>query len=163
LSQPPATVLLLEEMLRETGRSPLPLEMLRRVQARRPNDFWINHQLGMHLMHMNPPRRDEAIGFFRAALALRPQSPAVHVNLAKLLMEQGKVAEAEAALREAIRLKPDYAAPRLGLGAILTERGELAAAERHLQLARQYYKPRKSLLPGIYVNLAALRFKQGRP
>jgi tetratricopeptide (TPR) repeat protein len=162
VSQPPAIVLLLEGVLERTGRPSLRLEMLRRVQARRPNDYWINNHLGVRLMQADPPRRDEAIGFFRAALALRPQSPGVYANLGKLFLDQGNVAEAEAALEEALRLKPDYAAPHLNLAIIFLGRGELAAAERHLHLAGQYAQPRSSLLPGIYTTLAALRSRQDR-
>src|SRR5262249_39350425 len=51
--------------------------MLRAV-ARYPRDFWINFVTGNSLLLSKP---DEAVGYYRAALALRPGTAAVHNNL----------------------------------------------------------------------------------
>ena len=60
------------------GDRPETLAMLRDAQRRRPGDFWLNHYLAMRLARGQPR---EAIPFFRAALALRPDSHVVLSNL----------------------------------------------------------------------------------
>ena len=81
LTQPPATLLLLCYYL---GRAPRPAgaplnaglsqqeQLLRQAQLRYPTDLWINHALGRHLLLTM--RSAEAIGFFRAALAVQPRN-----------------------------------------------------------------------------------------
>src|SRR5437660_11656236 len=53
----------------QSGGDALPL--LTAVQARYPQDFWINFALGWRLDEAR--RGDEALGYYRAALAVRPQ------------------------------------------------------------------------------------------
>ena len=54
----------------------LAVAVLREGQQLYPSDFWINENLAYLLsFKMEPPQFEEAIGFYRAALALRPQSP----------------------------------------------------------------------------------------
>ena len=62
------------------------LELMRRAQQRFPADFWINQCLAHVLQFKVEPRRlQEAIGFYRAAVALHPQSPGARFNLAACL------------------------------------------------------------------------------
>ena len=56
-------------------------ELLRRAQQRFPSDFWINETLGWVLHKLEPSRLEEAIGFYRVAVAIRPQSPGAHLQL----------------------------------------------------------------------------------
>ena len=53
----------------QSGGDAIPL--LTAVQARYPQDFWINFELGVTLAKAR--RWDEALGYFRAALAVRPE------------------------------------------------------------------------------------------
>jgi hypothetical protein len=77
----PPTVYLLAFALREAGAHALAVEVLRRGQQRYPADFWIHQDLAFLLAEeMKPPQLEEAIGCYCAALALRPQSPGVHLN-----------------------------------------------------------------------------------
>jgi serine/threonine protein kinase/Flp pilus assembly protein TadD len=124
MAQPPATLLFLATALRKAEHSTLAVEVLREAQQRRPDDFWINHQLAFYLHHdTRPPRCDEAIGFYRGALAIRPQSAGVHLNLGQVFFDKGMWHEAIAAFRQAIHLKPDYATAHNDLGASLSETG----------------------------------------
>jgi serine/threonine-protein kinase len=102
--------------------------LLRQARQKHPGDFWINHTLGQALTKARPPRRDEAIRFLTAAVALRPQSPGVHQNLGIALSKQGQLEEAIAEFREAIRLKNDYAEAHNSLGESLREKGQLDEA-----------------------------------
>jgi serine/threonine-protein kinase len=66
----PQLLTALGRVLVQTGSDAVPL--LRAAQACYPQDFWVNYELGWALRHSG--RSDEALGFFRAALALRPES-----------------------------------------------------------------------------------------
>jgi tetratricopeptide (TPR) repeat protein len=103
--------------------------LLRRAQELHPDDFWVNHSLAYALQHVKPPQLDEAITFYRVAVALQPRSPGVRLNLGAALHEQKKLDEAEAADRKAIELKPDYAAGYVYLGNVLQDQKKLDEAE----------------------------------
>src|SRR5262249_13683694 len=60
-----------------------------------PDDFWLNFALAETLMRLDPSARDEAIGHYRAAQALRPQTGE---KLARLLQDAGRGPEASAIL-----------------------------------------------------------------
>jgi serine/threonine protein kinase/Flp pilus assembly protein TadD len=111
------------------------VEFLRRVQAHYPANFWINHYLAMELEHLQPPRLEDAVGFYRAAVALRPESPGTHLNLAFALSELGRQDEAVIALRKAIELKPNYASAHCQLGKVLSDKGLLDEAITELRTA----------------------------
>ncbi len=102
--------------------------LLRRAQQRHPADFWINHGLAASLMEIRPPRSDEAIGYYRAALALRPASPAVHLNLGSALYDQKDLAEAAACFRRAVEIDPKLAWAHTRLGNALLDQKDLAGA-----------------------------------
>src|SRR5262249_34862002 len=74
LSQPPARLVVLAGALASTD-VPAAVEFLRQAHQRYSRDFWIHHDLAHLLMRLKPPELDEAIGFFRVAVALRPESP----------------------------------------------------------------------------------------
>src|SRR5262249_44741888 len=59
-------------------------------QQQHLDDFWINHNLGYLLAYKtHPPRTGDALGYFLAALALRPRSPGVHFNVGVALRRRG--------------------------------------------------------------------------
>jgi tetratricopeptide (TPR) repeat protein len=120
---PAATLITLESNLRAQGLHRDAVELLTRAQPRYSGDFWINQDLGCALMSTHPGRMDEAVGYLRTAIALRPQSPGARVNLAYALRASGRLDEAIAEYQEAVRLKPDYGAARWNLGEALTDRG----------------------------------------
>jgi tetratricopeptide (TPR) repeat protein len=102
--------------------------LLRRAQQRQPADFWINHDLAVLLHHAQPPQLEDAIGYLRAAVALRPQSPGVHNNFGNALRDKGRLDEAIAEYREAIRLNKDFAEAHQNLGTALADHGQLDEA-----------------------------------
>jgi tetratricopeptide (TPR) repeat protein len=127
--QPTSTIALFANALAEANATPAAVRVLSAAQQRRPDDFWLNHELAYYLCRLEPPRKDEAVGFYRAALAIRPNSPGVHNNLGILLAEQGKLPEAEAAYRRAITLQPDYFFAHNNLGNLLAKQDRKAEAE----------------------------------
>jgi tetratricopeptide (TPR) repeat protein len=104
---PAPTLVMLGKYLKLSGQIDRAVHVLRQAQRRYPTDFWINHNLGYSLMETS--RWQEALPFYTAALALRPQSPGLLINLSTVLRKQKDHAWALAVCEEAIRLKPDYA------------------------------------------------------
>jgi Flp pilus assembly protein TadD len=148
--QPPATLVFLATLLRHAGEVPLAIEVLRQAQRRHPHDFWITHQLALALTQLEPARTDEALGYYRAALALRPTEPGVYLNLGNALRKQGRLAEAVAAFRQAIRLNPEVATSYVQLALALMANGDLdgaiAAYQHAVRLAPKDPVVREGLL-----------------
>jgi tetratricopeptide (TPR) repeat protein len=110
------------------------VELLRRAQRRFPADFWINYNLAFMLQkEAQPTQLEEAIGFFRVAMALRPQSPGAHHSLGVVLLAKGDNDGAIAEYREAIRLKKDYAEAHCNLGQALDDKGDAEGAITELR------------------------------
>jgi Flp pilus assembly protein TadD len=126
--QSPAVLVLLGEALVQAGLAEEAIQLLRRGQQRYPADFWLNHNLGL-LLSRHQGSQAEAVGHYRAALALRPDSPAVHLNLGSVLLGQGKLDEAINSFRRAIALDPTLAGAHLNLGVALARQGKLPEAE----------------------------------
>jgi serine/threonine-protein kinase len=124
----PGTLVLLSALANKTPAAESVVVLLRQAQQRHPGDFWINHQLAECLYASRFPQLEEAIRYYTAALALRPQSPGTHVNLGKALHAKGRLEEAVAESREAIRLKKDYAEAHHNLGVALKDKGRLDEA-----------------------------------
>jgi serine/threonine-protein kinase len=107
--------------------------LLHDAQGRHPEDFWINYLLG-HFWDQERPQL--AVGYFRAAVALRPTSDQAHAMLGRALLDAGDTAEAVAAFRKAIELNPNSAVGR-DLARALAPKGGLvearAAWERSLE------------------------------
>jgi tetratricopeptide (TPR) repeat protein len=133
LAQPPVYVALLVRALRQNRRPWMAERLLRRVQLRHPADFWLNFDLGNFLE--GPSDIPEKIGYYRAALALRPDTFAVYTNLAKALDAQGRMTESLEAFRKAVNLQPNVAMGYYNLGTALGKRGQLPEAVRTVRKA----------------------------
>jgi tetratricopeptide (TPR) repeat protein/predicted Ser/Thr protein kinase len=79
--------------------------LLTAVQTRHPQDFWLNFTLGSMLAEAR--RWDEAIGYYRAALAVRPKVSGVHNNLGNTLYVKGREAQVNCHSKEAQRLEAE--------------------------------------------------------
>jgi tetratricopeptide (TPR) repeat protein len=125
------------------------LEVLRRAQQRFPADFWINHTLASVLTYATPQHLDEAIGFHRAALALRPQSAYTRFYLAETLRRKGKLDGAIAEYRKVIELAPEFAFGHCGLGNALRDKGDMegaiAAYRKATRFKADYAEPHSHL------------------
>jgi tetratricopeptide (TPR) repeat protein len=148
--QPAVNLVLLARALRNTGSRRAAERLLWRAQQERPADFWINFHLAYTLRQdKKAPDLAVAVGFYRAALALRPQSPAVHLNLGNALKDQGHLDDAIAAYQEAIRLKKDYPEAHYGLGNALLDKGRLdeaiAAYREAIRFKKDFTKAHNNL------------------
>jgi tetratricopeptide (TPR) repeat protein len=105
--------------LGRTGADPVPL--LRAAQERHPADFWLNFHLGNALARSKP---EEAVGYYRAALAVRPDAPVVYTNLGSALYHKGRLDDAIRAYRRALALAPRLALAHTNLGLALHQKGD---------------------------------------
>jgi serine/threonine protein kinase/Flp pilus assembly protein TadD len=141
-AQPPEALFVLERGLRQRGATEAAAALLRRAREAFPGDFWINHDLGLALQECQPPQYDEAIRFLTAAVALRPGSAKVRLNLGGALWRKGRLDEAVATFRQAVELEPGCAEAHGKLGDALASEGRLdeavAAFRKAVQL-RPYY------------------------
>jgi tetratricopeptide (TPR) repeat protein len=102
---------------------------LREVQRRHPDDLWANVDLAQHLILASiPPQIEEALRFYTGAVALRPRSPSIHVNLGVVLEKKGDVDGAIKEYQEALLLKEDFPMAHYNLGIALGRKGDVDGA-----------------------------------
>ena len=132
------------------------VKLLGEVQLRHPQDLWINHELAGILDRFQPPRANEAIGYFRTALAIRPQSSAIRHNLGRTFKDAGQLAAAIAVFREAIQLAPDACYLHSGISEVLLLMGRpdeaVAESRTAIRLSPDH--------PAGHTNLAAALLRQ---
>jgi serine/threonine protein kinase/tetratricopeptide (TPR) repeat protein len=98
--------------------SALQLSLLRRAQFHHPGDFWLNLDLGISLRDTN---LEEAAGYLRVAIALRPNASVAYngLGLALFYSNKAKAPEAILAFQKATDFYPEYAHGYLNLSEVL--------------------------------------------
>jgi protein O-mannosyl-transferase len=91
----------------------------------------VHYDLGVALAELG--RRDEAVAHLRTALALAPDLPRAHYQLARLAELAGQPADAEREYLETLRLAPDHALAHAMLGLLLAHSGQLEPAAGHFR------------------------------
>jgi serine/threonine-protein kinase len=158
--QPVHLLMALGERLQATGGEAT--GFLRRVQLDHPADFWANFTLGTALDEREP---GGAVGYYRAALALRPEAVAVSYNLGNALATAGRLDEAIHHYEWVLRINPRNAWAHTGLGHVLERRGRLDEAIDHYQKAIDRYEEVVRLDPGnawAHLNLGISLKARGR-
>jgi tetratricopeptide (TPR) repeat protein len=125
--------------------------ILRRALETRPGDLGVL----MTLSDLDPPNRREGAAaretWLRAALAVRPDNPAVWTNLGTALRDGGKSEAAIAYHREAIRLDRTLREAHVSLGAALADKGDhdgaIAAHREAIRLGLR--------IAAVYTNLGS--------
>ena len=126
-----------------------------RILSHMPDHVAANAILGSR--ELAQKRYAEAESFLRKSIGCQATCGALN-DLAELLRQQDKRAEAEQQARLAIRLKPDFYQAWDTLGNILLEGGRLDEANGSLRCALAL----GSKDPRLYLTLTRLRIKQGR-
>jgi tetratricopeptide (TPR) repeat protein len=154
--QPPSFLLLVAHNFAPQKRAAR-LELLRRTQRAYPADLWANHTLAVELAKAG--QAAEAVRYFTAALALRPDNPGIYLNRGIALLDAGEVDAAIADYRQCLALAPQYVVAHLCLGSALRARGRLddAVAEFHEAL-----RLNKDFAPA-HSNLGVALMGKGRP
>ena len=99
----------------------------------------------------------EAIGYLRAALAVRPNAVVVGNNLGVALKAAGRLDEAIACYERALRIDPGYAPAHSNLGLALKVKGRVDEAQACFQRAIKA----DPYFPHAYVNLGNLLRRKG--
>jgi serine/threonine-protein kinase len=94
---------------------------LARVASAYPADFWVNIELGNALHERS--NLVEALGYYRTALALRPETVSLHYALGDLHLALRHWDDSVAAYKQAIRLAPENALCHNRLGFVLAWMG----------------------------------------
>jgi serine/threonine-protein kinase len=150
----PTNILLLALTLRDVGESEAAERLLRQGQLRHPADVWLNYELAFTLQKRRPPRLEEAVRFYTAARAVRPEFG--HA-LAHALEQAGRIDEAVAQFREMSRLQPRDARQYNCLGIALSAQGKLDEAIDALRKALAL-RPDNAR---VHSNLGSLLFLKG--
>jgi serine/threonine protein kinase/Flp pilus assembly protein TadD len=115
--------------------------LLRAAQAKYPADFRLNLLLGQTLLSTSHP--EEGVGFYQAAVALRPKNPVVYNNFGVALRTTRNYRGALAAYDRAVALDNGYALALTNKGNVLQDLEQLdAAIAAHEQAIR--FDPRLS-------------------
>jgi tetratricopeptide (TPR) repeat protein len=159
----PQLALAVDRTAHESGGDAIPL--LTAVQARYPQDFWINFGLGSTLSQAG--RWDEALGYYRAALAIRPDISAACNSIGVALDFKDRRDEAIAHFKEAVRLDPNALAAHINLGFALCKGGRLEEGMDHYQQALRLEPKLAAAQFGLSANIsdairAALRDAAGQ-
>ena len=120
----------LSNRFHQIGGNPVPF--LKRIQQAHPDDFWVNYALGLAVHRQNA---GEAMRYYQAAIAQRPNAAVVHNDLGTALCAQKREAEALDEFKEAIRLDPVNAGNRYNLAQALSNLGRRNEAVEELHRA----------------------------
>jgi serine/threonine protein kinase/Flp pilus assembly protein TadD len=120
--QPPGFLVQFAEIL-PVEQKAVRLDFLHMIQRAYPADLWANHGLAMELARSG--RQGEAIRYFTAALALRPDNPGININRGRCLAEAKEMDAAIADYERALALAPNYFAAFANLGDALRAQGRL--------------------------------------
>ena len=103
-------------------------EILQTLHRRQPNHFHVLMDLAAVRPGDRPDRTAERVGWYRAAIAVRPRSVAAWNNLGNALHTLRRFPAAITAYGEAVRLDPKFATAYSNLGGALRDTKDLPAA-----------------------------------
>ena len=132
-----------------------PTAFLERVQRQHPDDFWVNFELG-HLFAGRAPAT--AIGYWRAAQALRPDAAVVQTTLGHNFFNLGQWDVAMHHYKRSIQIDPNQESAWGFLGLALINKGRTDEAGDCLQQSVAL----NTKTADIITWLRTIRFRQGR-
>jgi serine/threonine-protein kinase len=129
---------LLGESLDRMGNKETALSLLKKAAWLHKDDFWLNFKLAGILRTMGAEGVKESVGYYRAALAVCPESVGALSNLGLAFTQAGIKEDARAAFEEALRLSPDDPMTLWAYGTFLAYLDQdYDAAVRHLERSVQ--------------------------
>jgi tetratricopeptide (TPR) repeat protein len=115
------------------GDVDLGVSLLRRAQQHNPDNFILTFQVGWSYTYTQ--QWDEQVGFYTAAVSLRPDSAAAHRALGVAQALRGQRDEGIASLKHSLRLNPKSASAHVSLSVIYRDKGEYDKALAELRQA----------------------------
>ena len=115
------------------------LRFLKRVQHAHPDDLWTNQRLGFVCMHFGLP--GEAVGYYQAAVAVRPESGLLRNNLGRALTDVGRREEGMKEYYRAVDLDPTAGEIHANLAKALGAQGKIDEAVGYLRDAIRAEEP----------------------
>jgi len=109
-----------------TGLDPNEVQTLESLAARSPGDAGARIELGNMLM--DHQRWDEAIRWYREALAIKPDQPDVITDLGACLVSSGRPAEGLVEFEKTLKLDPSHRNALYNKGVALKQMGRSAEA-----------------------------------
>lgn len=150
-TQPPSILVHLGKYLAQAGSWAASVDLLERAQRAYPADYWVNFGLATALYEGKSADTARAVGYFRAALAVRPLSRTAHLVLGRLLLIQRQSADAVTHLKRADELTsagdPKAGVMLIYFGEKLIENGEFATASLFFTTAVQLLDSRHQFGP----------------
>jgi serine/threonine-protein kinase len=128
---PPASILQLASGLKAAGNPGAAISVLESAAQRYADDVWINYNLAEVLAGI-PARREEAVRYYTAARALRPET--AH-NLGHLLDEMGRGEDAITTFRALVKVRPAEARNIGCLATVLLHQHQREEGEKTLEEA----------------------------
>jgi Flp pilus assembly protein TadD len=125
-TEPVLTVELLANMFVAAKDAASAEEVLSRASTAHSREVLLLHRLGNLLAVQEPPRLEEAIGYYRAARSLRPR---FGVSLSDALVRAGRPSQAEAVMRELLSERPGHPEYGVHLGFALLAQRRYSEAE----------------------------------
>ena len=144
-------LLLVGQRMESLGRDAIPF--FKRVQRSHPTDFELNFQLA-YLLMTQAKNSAEAIGYFRAAVALRPSVVSVRLTLVTALNDVGRAEEALEESKAAVRSAPESGYAHFFAGLAFCNLGRFDEAMPELRKACDLEPRNASYLSGLGVCLA---------
>jgi tetratricopeptide (TPR) repeat protein len=124
--EPILGLLLLTRALRAAGEEAMAEQILRDAIQARPREVVLYHALTQVLKEQEPPRWAEAVEFYQAARALRPD---LGVDLAVALLQNDREREADALVARLLQKQPDNPYLHYLRGYAYYSKGKLDQAE----------------------------------
>jgi serine/threonine protein kinase/Flp pilus assembly protein TadD len=111
------------------------VSLLEEIQRQRPGDLAVNVCLAEKLMGVNPAKIEDAVRFYTVAVALRPDSSKLSVDLGIALRMMNRTQEAKAEFLRSIQIARDKPAAHFGIGSAFVTAGFLDEAVEELREA----------------------------
>jgi tetratricopeptide (TPR) repeat protein len=134
--------------------NPDEVKALEALAARQPGDASARVELGN--LYMDAERWEEAIRWYREALALDPSRPDVETDLGACLVSSGSPEQALAEFDKALRAKPEYKNALYNKGIALLQLGRPAEAAAVWEDLLERY-PDDRQLRGLRARIAQIR------
>jgi serine/threonine-protein kinase len=128
---PADTLQIMSAILRASGELAQAVDLLRKAAPAHADDYWMHLLLAHYGSFLRPAPWEEVARHYTAAVALRPDQPAIMQYQAFALMNLDRREEALGIYHRLLRISPDDAVAHHTIGIILRDRGDLEKAIQH--------------------------------